>query len=88
LTVRKALSSGGGAQAQPIFQPVTLNVLPALEIAIAHAWQRRHRYMSTSVEGEVLVHLVGDNDQIVRSGGGGDVLQLGRREHLSGRIVR
>ena len=30
--MRTALSSCGGAHTQPIFQPVTLNVLPALEM--------------------------------------------------------
>ena len=56
-----------GPVTQPIFQPVNEKVLPALEIgdsALGHPRQLGDRDVWL-VEGEVLVHLVGDDEQVV-----------------------
>ena len=70
-----AAISAGGAQIQPIFQPVVLNVLPPLEITSVRSrmpGKRGQRDVLGVVEHEVLVDLVGDDDQVVLDGEVGD----------------
>ena len=89
--MRTALTSGAGPHSQPIFQPVVLNVLPPLEMterALAHAGQRGHRDVLGTVEHEVLVHLVGEHQQIVLDREVGDELHLVAGEHAARGVVR
>ena len=75
---------------QPIFQPVTLNDLPALPImicALPHGGQGRDRDVPATVEDKVLVHLVCDDDKVVPLGELGDHRELRWRKHLAGRVV-
>ena len=68
MTVRIAASSSGGAHTQPIFQPVTLNVLPALLTVIVRSRMPGSVAIGTcsrAVEDQVLVHLVGEHEQVV-----------------------
>ena len=70
-TVRTALVSSGGAATQPIFQPVTLNDLPALPTMISafpHAGQGGDRDVPAAVKNKVIVHLVCDDDKVVPLG--------------------
>ena len=81
MAVRTAETSGAGPQIQPIFQPVVLNVLPALPTTSV-----RSRIPGSvaiggvpgAVEDEVLVDLVGEDEQVVLDG------QLGERGQLLG----
>ena len=72
-------AAAGGAQIQPIFQPVVLNVLPPLEITSVRSRMPGSVASGTCsdvVEHEVLVDLVGDHDQVVLDRQVGDQLQL------------
>ena len=91
MAVRTAATSSRGPVAQPIFQPVKENVLPAEEIVTVrsrHPGQRRERDVLAAVEHEVLVDLVGDGEQVALAAVRGDQLQLGAVEDLAGRVVR
>ena len=59
--------SSGGAQTQPIFQPVHENVLPPDEIVTVRSRMPGNVASGTcaAVEHEVLVDLVGDGDEVV-----------------------
>ena len=54
---------------------------------LEHARQRGERHVLVVVEGEVLVHLVGDHDEVVLDRHVGDRLQLLAGEHGAGRVV-
>ena len=59
------------------------------ERALGHAGQGRERHVPASVEQQVLVHLVGDHQQVVLDRAPrADLGQLRRGEHLPGRVVR
>ena len=71
LAVRAAVTSGSGPHSQPTFQPVVLNVLPPDEIVSVRSAMPGSVAIGTwhgSREDEVLVHLVGDDDQVVLDG--------------------
>ena len=83
--------SSAGPQAHPIFQPVQLNILAALEIVtvrLGHAGVVGQRNVAVPVEHQMLVDLVGDHQQV------GVHSELGQRVefvvggHHAGRVVR
>ena len=79
--VRTALTSSGVPVAQPTFQPVKENVLPAEPIETVRSRMPvdgRERDV-LAVEGEVLVDLVGDDEQVVLDRDLRDRLGLGAR---------
>ena len=91
MAVRAAVTSGSGPVIQPIFQPVVLNVLPPDEMVRVRSdipGSVRDRDVAATVEQEVLVHLVGDDDEVVFDGEVGDQGQLVGVEDLAGRVVR
>ena len=61
------MTSSAGAVIQPIFQPVVLNVLPPEEMVTVRSRAPGSVAIGTCArtEGEVLVHLVGDDDRVV-----------------------
>ena len=70
-TAGTAVTSSAGAVSQPIFHPVVLKVLPAEEIVTVRsrcAGKGRERHVPAAVEGQVLVHLVGDDHGVVPIG--------------------
>ena len=78
MTVFTAATRSGGAQTQPIFQPVHENVLPPDEMVTVRSrmpGHRRQRHV-LAVEHEVLVDLVGDRDQVVLDAQPRDQLEL------------
>ena len=67
-------------------QPVMLNVLERLPIVIVRATQPRERRGADvlgAVEDQVLVHLVGEDEEIVALREVGDELELGSRPDLA-----
>ena len=81
LAVRTAVTSGAGPHIQPIFHPVVLNVLPPDEIVSVRSAMPGRVAIGTwrgAGEHEVLVDLVGDDDDVVLDGQGGDEVELGR----------
>ena len=79
MAVFTASTSSGVAQTQPTFQPVNENVLPPDEIVTVRSrmpGQRRDRDV-LAVEHEVLVDLVGHDEQVVLDRELGDELELG-----------
>ena len=54
---------------------------------LGHARQGRQRHVLAPREDEVLVHLVGDHDEVVLDRDSCDPLQLGSGEHGAGRVV-
>ena len=91
MAVRAAATSGAGPHSQPIFHPVVLNVLPPDEIVSVRSAIPGSVASGTcggAGEHEVLVDLVGDDDQVVVDGQLGDLRQLAGVEHLAGRVVR
>ena len=81
LAVRTAATSSAGPHSQPIFQPVQENVLPAEEMVRVRSAMPGSvgQRVVGAVEDEVLVHLVGDDDEVVLDGelGDGGQLRLG-----------
>ena len=70
-----AVTSAAGPHIQPIFQPVVLNVLPPDEIVSVRSRMPGSVAIGTCVgarEHEVLVDLVGDDDEVVLDGERGD----------------
>ena len=75
MAVRAAATSGAGPHSQPIFHPVVLNVLPPEEIVSVRSAIPGSVASGTcdgAGEHEVLVDLVGDDDQVVIDGQLGD----------------
>ena len=58
------------------------------ERPFGHVRQRGHRNVGATVEEQVLVHLVGDHDEIVLDRDPGDRVEFVPGEHLAGRVVR
>ena len=68
LTALISVISSAGPSAQPIFQPVAENVLPAEEIRTVRSRMPGNvgqRQVLGVVEGQMLVHLVADHQHIV-----------------------
>ena len=82
--MRTAATSAAGPHTQPIFHPVVLNVLPPLEMTSVRSRMPGSvamRDVLGAVEHEVLVHLVGEHEQVVLDGEVGDQLHLVAGEH-------
>ena len=75
---RTAATRSAGPVTHPIFQPVNENVLPADEIVSVRSpmpGSVQSGYVR-SLEHEVLVHLVGDGEQVVLDAHRGDGVEL------------
>lgn len=84
------MTSSGLAVIQPIFQPVSENVLPAAadgDRALPHAGEGREGDV-LALEDEVLVDLVGHDQEVAFARERGDGRQLVPGEHGAGRVVR
>ena len=90
MTVRTAATRCSGPLSQPIFQPVKENVLPAEEMVMVRsaAPGRVATGMWPDAEGEVLVHLIGDDEASCFAGELDDALQDLPGEHRAGGVVR
>ena len=86
-----ACTNAAGPMAQPIFQPVTLKVLPRLlmvKVRSCHAGKRRQAHMTRVVVKNMLVHFVGDGDDVMLQAQFGDGPQFVVRKDFAGGIMR
>ena len=91
MAARTPAMSSAAPQAHPIFQPVQLNILAALEIVtvrLGHPGVVGQRDVSVPVEHQVLVDLVGDHQQVGLHGELGERVQFVVGGHHAGRVVR